>query len=191
MRIYVTLGPRGSLGVDSTGRVIHVASYSKPDAVIYDTNTCGDAFCGAIALLEWAKRHGRLPNDLSPKEPDVVESESEMKYFMAVATAAAYCRAVSRRAEVDATEVQDLLDHSYLACKMLDDLFHIHRLAGSGSPDEGRLKEPSIAVQMGTSRGLSELMAPHSSPSPVHRLARRGARREEPLTTEIADSLGA
>jgi hypothetical protein len=164
MRIYVTLGPRGSLGVDSTGRVIHAASYSKSDAVIYDTNTCGDAYCAAIALLEWARRHGNLGHEIAPKEPDYLESESEMQYFMAVATAAAYCRAISRRAQVDSTEVQDLLEHSYLACKMLDDLFHIQRNAGPQLDDGGRLKESPVAVQWGTTKGLAELMAPTAPP---------------------------
>jgi hypothetical protein len=160
-RIYVTLGSQGSLGVDTDTRVLYVRAFAKPRARVYDTNACGDAYCAAIGLLEWAKRNGY--EDLVPSVgSDNPESPyMEMIYFMAVATAAAYCRATNRHGRVDAIELKDLLEHSHLAYEVLDTT--AFNLAGGVRPltadASGRLGIPRKALAHGLTKGLAGLMS--------------------------------
>ena len=157
VRVYVTAGPRGSLGVDSTGNAIYVSSFAKPKAVIIDVNTCGDAYCGTVALLEWAKRVNPNLELGSPGEGPA----SEMMYFMAVATATAYCRATSRRGSVDWNDVDDLLQHSYLARTELGDLIHVVGTGRSRFTDGyGRLKFLDTAKNVEIKPGLMQLVSP-------------------------------
>lgn len=113
-RIYVTLGGRGSLGVTEDGLVAYVASFSKPRAEIFDTNACGDAYCATISMLEWSKRNGYA--DVSGADlGEVGGAQREMLYFMAVASAAAYCKATNRRGQLYARELVALLAELHVA----------------------------------------------------------------------------
>jgi hypothetical protein len=155
-RIYVTLGPRGSIGVDHQAQVVFLSTFTKQKATIFDTNTCGDAFCGAIALLEWAKLHSA---GLQRLAPEGAASWDEMRHFMAVATAAAYSRATSRLGHVDGREVEDLLRHSYLASEVLG---HVEELRGGKSrfcDKDGFLIQPLTASAVGIEPGLAQLMS--------------------------------
>jgi hypothetical protein len=163
-RIYVTLGPRGSLGVDRGGNVVYVSCYAKSGATIYDTNACGDAYCSAIALLEWAKRHGKFNSSIAKVDPnDPLESPEEMRYFMSVATAAAYCKATNRRGRVYAADIKDLLQYNHLASVILP---HVRSLAELTKdirrPDcidaDNRLREPACAMQVGITDALNNLI---------------------------------
>jgi hypothetical protein len=166
-RIYVTLGERGSLGVDSGGHVIYVSSFSKRGATVFDTNACGDAYCSAIALLEWAKRHG-YPDIADVKGrgiyPRGIDPRArEMHYFMAVATAAAYCKATNRRGRVYAAELRDLLQYNHLASDFLwtvDSLLNLTQVNHPECIDENfRLREPAEARYVGITQQLSDLIA--------------------------------
>jgi sugar/nucleoside kinase (ribokinase family) len=157
-RIYVTIGERGSLGIDFGGNVIYVASYTKRGATVYDTNACGDAYCAAIALLEWAKRHDY------PEIAGQGKSETdEMLYFMQVATAASYCKATNRRGRVYAAELKDLLQYHYLASTRVDTVDALANLRpGVVRPDciDGnfRLREPPVAHYVGITPQLNQLI---------------------------------
>lgn len=159
-RIYVTLGERGSLGVDIGSTVIYVASFTKRGATVYDTNACGDAYCATIALLEWAKRNG------FPEVAGIKRSETdaeEMRYFMQVATAAAYCKATNRRGRVYAAELKDLLQYNHLASKILGTVGELGSLRMYGvRPDcideNFRLREPAVAQYVGITKQLSQLI---------------------------------
>lgn len=162
-RIYVTIGDRGSIGVERDGRVIYVWRFSKPGAVIFDTNACGDAYCSAITMLEWAKRH------LDPLVAGVDLAETsgvvnEMRYFMAVASAAAYAKATNRRGRVDGTEVIDLLEHGHLASVILPDVNQIKEVESRSKLPEwigqdNRLKIPVAARRLGVTKTLRKLLA--------------------------------
>ncbi len=157
-RIYVTLGPRGSLGFDgSTNMVIYVSCFSRPGEQVFDTNACGDAFCAGVTLLEWAKRHvvSKIPEFGS----DPQRRAREMMRIMAVATAIAHCKATERRGRVDAKEVEDILEHTHVACGMvgiMDDL-----LKGRAAPwvdNDGDLRlQPPEAKRIGVTQSLLEL----------------------------------
>ena len=161
-RIYVTLGSRGSLGVDGFGNVVYVSNFSKRGATIYDTNACGDAYCAAVALLEWASRHGyeniAKINYATNNNPDA----DEMLYFMAVATAAAYCKATNRRGRVYAADVRDLLEHNHLASVILPKVTQLTNLRKDNRPDgvdeNFRLREPAKARFVGVTEQLSRLI---------------------------------
>lgn len=100
LRIYVTIGAQGSLGYDAeTNEVIYVSCFNRPRDHLYDTNACGDAYCAAVTLLEWGKRNGFGGG---------WGGHREMEYFMAVASAAAYCKATDRRGRVDSRTVAGL-----------------------------------------------------------------------------------
>jgi sugar/nucleoside kinase (ribokinase family) len=167
-RIYVTLGPRGSLGVDGSRHVIYVSSFSKSGAIIHDTNACGDAYCAAIALLEWAKRHGGHPNITGVNFPDdPLAYAKEMQYFMAVATAAAYCKATNRRGRVYAADLKDLLEHNHLASSILRTIqeladMKLEDIKNNKLPDcidkDFRLREPSEAKFPKITEDLSKLI---------------------------------
>jgi hypothetical protein len=157
-RIYVTIGERGSLGVDFKGNVIYVASYTKRGAVVYDTNACGDAYCAAIALLEWAKRNGY--SDVAGEKKSETD---EMLYFMQVATAASYCKATNRRGRVYAAELKDLLQYHYLASTRVDTVDGLAGLSpGAWRPefiDENfRLRDPPEARYVGITAQLNQLI---------------------------------
>lgn len=164
-RIYVTLGPRGSLGVDGTGNVVYVSSFSKRGANIYDTNACGDAYCSAIALLEWAIRHGNT-NQRNVANIDFRRcanpGSEEMLYFMAVATATAYCRATNRRGRVYPAEIKDLLQHIHLASQILPSAQALAELKDERRPhciDENfRLREPAEARHVTVTSQLNSLL---------------------------------
>ncbi len=174
-RIYVTLGHRGSLGVDGYGNVIYVSSFAKRGATIFDTNACGDAYCAAIALLEWAKRNSEEPNianvDFSegPNIANVDYKKSlhpgaeEMRYFMAVATAAAYSKATSPRGRLYAADLKDLLQHNHLASIILPHVKDLSKLTKSTRPtgvDENfRLREPEEAKYIGVTPQLASLIS--------------------------------
>ncbi len=157
-RIYITLGSQGSLGVDSTGEVVYVSCFTRPHETVFDTNACGDAYCAAITLLEWAKRHGRLhlaPVDL---DNDAAARAKEMEYFMAVATAAAYAKATHHSGRVDGARVIDILSHTHLAS---DRLVPIHDLAKGIAPrwvTEG-LGQPPRATMFAVTPALAQLLA--------------------------------
>jgi hypothetical protein len=155
-RVYVTLGPRGALGVDHRGQVVYVSTFTKPKATIFDTNTCGDAFCGTIALLEWAKRF--CPS-LDIVSASTVNSWDEMRYFMAVATAVGYSRATSRLGRVDGREVEDLLGHSYLASEVLGDIEFLRKGRSAFCDRSGCLIQPEMAKKVGITSGLAQLMS--------------------------------
>ena len=162
-RIYVTIGDRGSIGVERDGRMIYIWRFSKPGAVIYDTNACGDAYCAAIAVLEWAKRSKKY-RDIACVDmgnPDC--AIHEMRYFMGVATATAYAKATNRRGRVDSTEVSDLLQHGHLASSFLPDDTAIKKvLASKDFPDwvghDHRLKIPVNSQRLGVTPVLSRLL---------------------------------
>ncbi len=156
-RVYVTLGPRGSLGVDEYRQVVYVGSYTKQKATIFDTNTCGDAFCGAVSLLEWAKRFGLGLHHLAPDSAATSPWE-EMRYFMAVATAAAYSRATSRLGRVDRREVEDLLRNSYLGSEVLGPLGGVREGKSRLCDDHGFLIKPPNAYFVKIEPGLAQLM---------------------------------
>lgn len=158
-RTYVTLGPHGSLGVDATsGHVCHVSSYPTAGVRIYDTNGCGDAYCAAVSLLEWASRNGYA--NIANVPEDLAEGKAhEMCYFMSVATAAAYCKATNRRGRVDASAVRDLLEHVYLGTAVLPTVTDI--CDGKGGPfvlDEDRLADPHEARFQTVTDDLERLM---------------------------------
>lgn len=161
-RIYVTLGSRGSLGVDSSGHVIYITSFSKEGATIYDTNACGDAYCAAIALLEWAKRHSGQHNIAGVNFNDPLAFAKEMEHFMAVATAAAYCKATNRRGRVYATDLKDLLQYNHLASAILPALSDLVNITPNDRPEcvdkDFYLREPSQANFPGITEGLSDLI---------------------------------
>ncbi len=162
-RIYVTIGDRGSLGIEFDGSIVYVWRYSKPRASIYDTNACGDAFCAGISLMEWAKRRDTKEsisgvNIAKPGGPIM-----EMRYFMAVASAAAYAKASNRRGRVDGTEVMDLLEHSHFASVFLPNVEIISELIASDNLPEGvgkdnRLKIPVSSERLGVTLELRKLM---------------------------------
>ncbi|WP_321476981.1 hypothetical protein [uncultured Paludibaculum sp.] len=156
-RVYVTLGPRGSLGVDEYRQVVYVGAYTKQKATVFDTNTCGDAFCGAVSLLEWAKRFGQGLQRLAPENAATSPWE-EMRYFMAVATAAAYSRATSRLGRVDRREVEDLLRNSYLGSEVLGPLGGVRAGKSKLCDEHGFLVKPSNAYFVGIESGLAQLM---------------------------------
>ncbi len=162
-RIYVTLGPRGSLGIDASGHVIYAWIFSKSGATIYDTNACGDAYCAAIALLEWAKRHGH-PNIAKVNfQCDMAPSAHEMEYFMAVATAAAYCKATNRHGRVRSADLKDLLQHHHLASIILPTAEELANITAVTCPEcadaNFRLREPSQARFHDITDDLIELLA--------------------------------
>jgi pfkB family carbohydrate kinase len=158
-RLYITLGSRGSLGVDSTGTAVYAACYTRPNETIVDTNACGDAYCAAITLLEWAKRHG-YP-DIAPVDfcADAAARTKEMQYFMAVATAAAYCKATDRYGRIEGARVNDVLMHTHLAS---DRLVHVHDLASGRTPgwiaDNG-MGQPPHAKIFAVTPTLAHLLA--------------------------------
>jgi hypothetical protein len=157
-RIYITLGSQGSLGVDSTGEVVYVSCFTRPHETIFDTNGCGDAYCAAITLLEWAKRNERLhlaPVDL---DNDATARAKEMEYFMAVATAAAYAKATDRYGRVDGARVLDILSHAHLAS---DRLVPVHDLAKGNAPRWVRdgLGQPPCATIFAVTPTLAQLLA--------------------------------
>ena len=167
-RIYVTLGPYGSMGIDRDGWVLYVSGFLKPRATIFDTNACGDAYSAAIALLEWGKRHG-YPN-LAPwpggtendgADVSAMADHKEMIYFMSVATAAAYSRATNRHGRVDTREIQDLLEHVHLAS--LQELVQVdtpnERILREITDRGGRLKTPTVAKTRGVTDDLRRLMS--------------------------------
>jgi len=52
-----TTGPRGSLGFDGvTNKVIQVSYYSRLGDILFDTNSCGDAYCRPLPF--WSGRSG-------------------------------------------------------------------------------------------------------------------------------------
>jgi hypothetical protein len=160
-RLYVTIGSRGSLGVDRSGHVVYVYRYNKPGAVIYDTNMCGDAYCAAITLLEWAKRHKHLNiSGVDLNEPE--GSQKEMEYFMAFATAVSYAKATSRRGRVDVTEVKDLFEHLHLATRRLAAVAEIAGWGAGKQPEwvtkGGRLQVPSEARAFRPTEDLRKLL---------------------------------
>jgi hypothetical protein len=168
-RIYVTLGPRGSLGVDGTSNVVYVSSFARRGATIYDTNACGDAYCAAISMLEWAKRQ---KDPSSHKHPNIADVDfgrnqhpgaEEMRYFMAVATAAAYCKATNRRGRVYSADVKDLLQHNHLASVVLPSVTELAKLEQHRRPDcvdeNFRLREPAEARYIGVTEELSRLIS--------------------------------
>lgn len=161
-RIYVTLGDRGSLGVDGGGHVVYVSSFSKRGATVYDTNACGDAYCATIALLEWAKRNGYRDIAEDTGEKDIPRNTKEMRYFMAVATAAAYCKATNRRGRVYAAELKELLQYNHLASANVWTVDDLLQVSANHKPDcvdlDFRLREPSDARQMHVSRKLDDLI---------------------------------
>jgi hypothetical protein len=129
---------------------------------MYDTNACGDAYCATIALLEWAKRNGYENIAEDTGEKDIPRNTKEMRYFMAVATAAAYCKATNRRGRVYAAELKELLEYNHLASAnvwTVDDLLQVNP---NHKPDcvvlDFRLREPSEACQMRVSRQLDDLI---------------------------------
>ncbi len=156
-RIYVTTGPRGSLGFDGVSqKVIQVSYYSRLGDILFDTNSCGDAYCAAITLLEWARRfHG----DTLEPYPDPAD---EMRYFMAVATAAAYCKARDRRGRIDAKTIRGLLEDTYLGSGEIGYLDKIltHQWAPSAPwvDEEGRAHRPPTADFRGVRKTLANLL---------------------------------
>jgi hypothetical protein len=142
--LYVTLGARGCLGVEDNGTIWYAKCFSKPKASIFDTNTCGDAFCAAITLLEWAKW-----DEQASEAPFL----GRMSNWMALATGAAYSRATNRLGRVDSNEVYDLLGHHYLPGQRLGNWQQIAK----GEP--GRLGDPSNAKIPDTSGEFSRLMS--------------------------------
>jgi hypothetical protein len=157
-RIYVTIGPHGSLGYDGeSNNVLHVSYFSRQGDLLYDTNACGDAYCAAITLLEWAKRN--FQSEIGPDGPS-----KEMLYFMAVATAAAYCKARDRRGRIDVNTVADLLQDAYLGSAEVGVLDTI--APGKKLPDwidqDGRARRPPVANFHGVRQALLELLRPQS-----------------------------
>ncbi|MFQ5526313.1 MAG: hypothetical protein ACE5GX_08625 [Thermoanaerobaculia bacterium] len=144
-RIYVTVGSRGSLGFEPfTNSIIHVSYYSRRDDTLFDTNACGDAYCAAVTLLEWTARN--VDQSPTPVQEGMAE---EMQYFMAVATASAYCKARNRRGRLDSETVGELLRESYLGVGVAG-------ILGVGNwedwvEEDGRARRPPV----GTFRGVS------------------------------------
>jgi fructose-1-phosphate kinase PfkB-like protein len=157
-RIYITLGAQGSLGVDSTGEAVYVACYTRPHDTILDTNACGDAYCAAITLLEWAKRNGYA--DLTNIDMHDAEARvKEMQHFMAVATAAAYCKATDRYGRSAGARVTDVLMHTHLAS---DRLLQVHDLAKGLAPEwasHGWIGHPPDARIFAVTPTLARLLA--------------------------------
>ncbi len=164
-RIYVTTGPRGSLGFDgASNNIIHVSYFSRQGDVLFDTNACGDAYCAAITLLEWAKRNfDRHVGVIHPAEP--FNSAEEMRYFMAVATAAAYCKARDRRGRIDTKTEKDLLQDTYLGSGVVGTVDDIANRAEW--PDwidsEGRAHRPPSADFRSVTPALLRLFNPEAS----------------------------
>jgi hypothetical protein len=160
-RIYVTLGARGSLGVDGVGHVVYVSSFSKGGARIYDTNACGDAFCAAIALLEWGKRNGH-PNIADVDWGTNMARAEEMEYFMKVATAAAYCKATNPRGRLYRADLRDLLPNNYLASVILPTVNECALMTEAtrhACVDENfRLRQPTVARYHRISTDLGSLI---------------------------------
>lgn len=157
-KIYVTLGQRGSLGVYHDGRVIYVSGFSKPKATIFDTNACGDAYCGVIALLEGAKKNGYTDVGKSSATSSGDDGVKEMMYFMSVATAAAYSKATNRLGDVDAAEVQDLLSNFYLGVGILGTVFDLAKGQSIFIDESDRLLLPENASLMKVNPDLDILM---------------------------------
>lgn len=152
-RIYVTVGARGSLGFDGgSNQIIHVSYYSRQGDVLFDTNACGDAYCAAITLLEWQARCRK--GYAAPKH-----TEDEMRDFMAVATAAAYCKARDRRGRIDAKTIRGLLEDTYLGSGSVGTVDQI--LSKNWDPwvdREGRVHRPPDAEFCGVKDYLAELL---------------------------------
>ena len=110
LTLVVTLGSRGSFCVTSDKQVLYVATYAKPRATIFDTNKCGDAFCGTLALLLWGDANGKVNSN-----GDFENNVAKWTYFLRVATATAYAKATNRRGNLDLPQVSDLLENWYLA----------------------------------------------------------------------------
>lgn len=162
-RIYVTLGSKGSLAIEGfhSYDMVYVGTFTKPKSTVFDTNACGDAYSGTIALLEWAKRNGYRNVGLTDQTTLRPRSYvHEMEYFMGVATAAAYSKATNRFGEVDVNEVKDLLEHSHLAS---DNLGAVHGLTDSDPQPTcvdrtGRLKTPLNSKLMKITEDLERLL---------------------------------
>lgn len=158
-RMYVTLGSRGSLGVAENGLVVYVSSYTKPRAEIFDTNACGDAYCATVTLMEWAKRNGYA--DIADVDRgEVLGEQEEMRYCMAVATAAAYCKATNRRGQLYAKELLAMLDEFHLASHILPT---VDQSVDGPYPKwiearKGVISNPPVSRIMGVSEGLQRLL---------------------------------
>lgn len=156
-RMYITLGARGSVGIDSTGIAVYVSRFTRLNDTIFDTNACGDAYCATITLLEWAKRHGYADLTGIDIADDVTARAREMQYFMAVATAAAYCKATDRFGRIDGSRVSDLLMHTHLAS---DQLVYVHDLAKGVVPEwAGPSGQPKHARLFEVTETLCQLIA--------------------------------
>jgi len=155
-RIYVTLGRRGSLGIEEDGTVVYTSCYNKPGAILHDKNACGDAFCAAITLLEWAKRNG-YPNVGGVPKGRLSEA-NEMRYFMEVATAAAYCKATNRHGHVVANEVQDLLKHEHLASDVLFTVAQLKKKQRPSYASDDYLRRPLSSKAPSVTKTLQKIM---------------------------------
>ena len=133
------------------------SAYTKQKATIFDTNTCGDAFCAAVSLLEWAGHCSSGLGRLAPENAATSPWE-EMRYFMAVATAAAYSRATSRVGHVDRREVEDLLRNSYLGSEVVGPLGGVRAGKSKLCDENGFLVTPPIANFVKIEPGLAKLM---------------------------------
>ena len=139
--------------------------------MIYDTNACGDAYCAAIALLEWAKRHGSSAT-VNHKWLNIADvdfekcphpSAEEMRYFMSVATAASYCKATNRRGRIYAADMKDLLQYNHLASSMLPPLPELADLREETRPScidaKFFLREPAEAKYPTVTAELKRLIS--------------------------------
>ena len=152
-RIYVTTGPRGSLGWDGeSNKIIHVSFYSRLGDILFDTNACGDAYCAAVTLLEWRKRCYK--GKIGPEDP-----ADEMRHFMAVATAAAYCKARDRRGRIDSRTIRSLLEDTYLGSAEVGLLGPVLQKKWPNWIDsEGRAHRPPTADFRRLEPALAELL---------------------------------
>lgn len=168
-RIYVTLGPLGSIGFDGqSNNIIFVSAYSGKES-IYDTTGCGDAFCATITLLEWTKLQNleaEIVEFYEGGNPKVhsLEYAQEMEYFMAVANAVAYCKATNPAGRVDRNKLMDLLDHQHLASGFNANIQDLLDGKKDHYPDwiDGnthRLKHPRTARQIRVSDTLGKLIS--------------------------------
>jgi sugar/nucleoside kinase (ribokinase family) len=106
-RVYITFGKYGSVGVDEKNSIVYTGTYPTRGVTIYDTTGCGDAWFGAIALLE---HHHGWKRPTQKKE----SKKFSLSRFMRVASGVAVAKMTNPLGIAKKDEVIFLLDTSYI-----------------------------------------------------------------------------
>jgi hypothetical protein len=127
-RLYVTLGARGSLGVTQHGEIIYTGTYGHIGREIHDTTGAGDAYAGALALMEY---HGAALGLRRNERQFVMQA-------MAIASAAAYSKATNPLGTVVAEDVARLVSRAYVPAETV-------AWVGDDGRDGARVEAPETA----------------------------------------------